>query len=105
MQLISLFGTQIMRVAYGFDDIRQNEALIHNAEALVLGFLEASVPGRFFVNVFPFLRHVPSWFPGAGFKRALSNLSRISFATLYPPFEEAKHDFVSCVFSYISLFL
>ncbi|KAJ2919075.1 hypothetical protein MD484_g1360, partial [Candolleomyces efflorescens] len=85
-----LFGTEIMRVAYGFDDIRQNEALIHNAEALILGFLEAVVPGRFYVNTLPFLRHIPSWFPGAGFKKVFKNLSQISFTTLYPPFEEVK---------------
>lgn len=95
--MVRLFGTEIMRVAYGFDNIEQNEALIHNAEALVLGFLEAAVPGRFWVNVFPVLKHVPSWLPGAGFKRAFSELSRISFKTLYPPFEEAKQNFVSQV--------
>ncbi|RXW13417.1 hypothetical protein EST38_g12437 [Candolleomyces aberdarensis] len=94
-QKISLFGTEIMRVAYGFDDIRRNGALIRNAEALVLGFLEAAVPGRLLVNMFPFLRHVPSWFPGAGFKRFLRKLSRISFRTLYQPFEEAKNDFAN----------
>ncbi|RXW20708.1 hypothetical protein EST38_g5165 [Candolleomyces aberdarensis] len=81
-----------MRVAYGFDDISRNETLIHNAEALILGFFEAVVPGRFLVNISPSLRHVPSWFPGAGFKRFFSDLSHISFETLYPPFEGAKHD-------------
>ena len=83
-----------MRVAYGFDDIQRNEALIHNAEALIVGFSEAVVPGRFLVNLFPSLKHVPSWFPGAGFQRFLGNLARISFMTLYPPFEAAKNDFV-----------
>ncbi|KAH9009389.1 cytochrome P450 [Lactarius hengduanensis] len=29
----------------------------------------AVVPGSFFVDVFPALRFVPEWFPGAGFKR------------------------------------
>ncbi|RXW18855.1 hypothetical protein EST38_g6998 [Candolleomyces aberdarensis] len=90
-----LFGTEIMRVAYGFDDIRRNEELIHNAEALIAGFADAVVPGRYLVNIFPSLRHVPSWCPGAGFKIFLESLARISFKTLYPPFEEAKHDFAN----------
>ncbi|RXW14495.1 hypothetical protein EST38_g11359 [Candolleomyces aberdarensis] len=70
-----LFGTEIMRVAYGFDDIRRNEELIHNAEALIVGFADAVVPGRYLVNIFPSLKHVPSWFPGAGFKRFLGSLA------------------------------
>ncbi|KAJ2927004.1 hypothetical protein H1R20_g10104, partial [Candolleomyces eurysporus] len=90
-----LFGTEIMRVAYGFDDIRRNEGLIHNAEALITGFSDALVPGRYLVNIFPSLRHVPSWFPGTGFKRFFGSLARISFKTLYLPFEEAKHDFAN----------
>ncbi|KAJ2918168.1 hypothetical protein MD484_g2258, partial [Candolleomyces efflorescens] len=90
-----LFGTVIMRAAYGFDDIRRNEALIHNAEALIQGFIEAAMPGRFLVNIFPSLRHIPSWFPGAGFQRFLADLARKSFETQYPPFEEAKKDFLS----------
>ncbi|RXW19106.1 hypothetical protein EST38_g6748 [Candolleomyces aberdarensis] len=60
-----------------------------------MGFSDAVVPGRFLVNVFPSLKHVPSWFPGAGFKRFLGELAQISLKTLYPPFEEAKHDFAN----------
>jgi hypothetical protein len=56
------------------------------------------MPGRFLVNIFPSLRHVPSWFPGAGFQRFLARLARMSFETRYPPFEEAKKDFVGSVF-------
>ena len=43
---------------------------------------EISIPGRFLAEAFPVLRYVPSWFPGAGFKR---------FAAL------AKEDVVSIV--------
>lgn len=35
----------------------------------MLQFSAAVTPGAFLVDVLPFLRHVPSWFPGAGFKR------------------------------------
>jgi hypothetical protein len=31
--------------------------------------LFSSVPGNFLVDVFPFLRHIPAWCPGANFKR------------------------------------
>ncbi|RXW11737.1 hypothetical protein EST38_g14119 [Candolleomyces aberdarensis] len=87
-----LFGTAIMRTAYGFDDIRQNESLIHNAERVILELSEALVPGRFLVNNLPILRYVPSWFPGAGFKKQFKEMAQLNFKTRYPPFEEAKRD-------------
>jgi hypothetical protein len=83
-----------MRTAYGFDDIRQNQSLIHIAEKLILEFAEASVPGRYLVNYFPILKYVPSWFPGAGFKKRFKEVAQMSFKSLYPPFEEAKRDLV-----------
>jgi hypothetical protein len=90
-----MFGTLIMRVAYGFDDIRQNEVLVRNAEAVAQGFHKATAPGRFLVNSVPSLRHIPSWVPGAGFKRYLDGLSQLSFKSIHQPFEEAKLDYVS----------
>ncbi|KAJ2932191.1 hypothetical protein H1R20_g4907, partial [Candolleomyces eurysporus] len=85
-----LFGAALMRVAYGFDDNRRNEALIDNAIALVSRFSDAVLPGRYLVNSIPALRHIPSWFPGAGFKKVFRELSHINFKTVYSPFEEAK---------------
>ena len=32
-------------------------------------FTEATTPGAFLVDVFPLLRHMPAWFPGASFKK------------------------------------
>ncbi|KAJ2919540.1 hypothetical protein MD484_g957, partial [Candolleomyces efflorescens] len=87
-----LFGTEIMRTAYGFEDIGQNEPLIHNAEKLVLKLAEGLLPGRFLVNYIPILRHVPSWFPGAGFKKELQAMAELNAQTRIPPFEEAKRD-------------
>ncbi|RXW24976.1 hypothetical protein EST38_g887 [Candolleomyces aberdarensis] len=87
-----LFGTAIMRTAYGFDDIGQNQSLIHNVEKLILELTEALVPGRFLVNYFPILRYVPSWFPGAGFQKQFKEMAQLNVKTRYPPFEEAKRD-------------
>jgi hypothetical protein len=32
-------------------------------------FSQATQPGRFLVDVFPWLRFVPEWFPGAGWRK------------------------------------
>ncbi|KAJ2932609.1 hypothetical protein H1R20_g4496, partial [Candolleomyces eurysporus] len=81
-----------MRAAYGFDDIRQNESLIHIAEALVHEMAESAVPGRFLVNNFTPLKYIPSWFPGAGFKKHFKMVAQMSFEVVHRPFEEAKRD-------------
>jgi hypothetical protein len=92
---ISLFGTAIMRTAYGFDDIRQNESLVHDAEKLVMELFEATVPGRYLLDYLPVLRFVPSWLPGAGFKKKFRDIAHMNANLRDPPFEEAKRDIVS----------
>ncbi|RXW19449.1 hypothetical protein EST38_g6401 [Candolleomyces aberdarensis] len=88
-----LFGAALMRVAYGIDDDRKNKVLVDNGATLVSRFSDAVIPGRFLVSSIPALRHVPSWFPGAGFQKIFEELAHISFKALYPPFEEAKSNF------------
>jgi hypothetical protein len=46
----------------------QNDPLTLLAEE-TRGFRQAIQPGRFLVDVFPWLRFVPEWFPGTGWKK------------------------------------
>jgi len=41
-------------------------------------FDQATQPGRFLVDVFPWLRFVPEWFPGAGWKKTAREWRRLS---------------------------
>ncbi|KAJ2932193.1 hypothetical protein H1R20_g4888, partial [Candolleomyces eurysporus] len=88
--LETFFGTIIMRTAYGFEDAGRNKSLIHNAEELIVAFGAARIPGRFLVNTFPILKHVPAWLPGAGFKRYFQDLAEKSRRTVQTPFKDAK---------------
>jgi hypothetical protein len=85
-----------MRIAYGFDDVEKNKTLIHTAETLVLEHSKAAVPGRYLVNYFPFLDYskleLPSWFPGAGFKK---RFQAMNYKVIHPPFEEVIREVVS----------
>ena len=47
----------------------QNDPLTFIAEDAMDKFSQATQPGRFLVDVFPWLRFVPEWFPGAGWKK------------------------------------
>jgi hypothetical protein len=40
-----------------------------DAEEALAGFSEAGNPGTFLVDVFPGMKSIPRWFPGAGWKR------------------------------------
>ena len=93
--LYRFFGTTAMRATYGFDDVEKNAGLIQAAEALVIEVGLATTPGRHLVNTFPILRHVPEWFPGAGWKRYMRGIAKLSRKVLYGPFEDTKANVVS----------
>ena len=42
---------------------------IHIAEAAVNALGTTPVPGAFWVEFLPFLKHIPAWVPGASFKK------------------------------------
>ncbi|TEB22785.1 cytochrome P450 [Coprinellus micaceus] len=87
-----LFGYAIMRVTYGFDDPQVNKSLLRDGEALLQAFAEATLPGRYLVNDIPFLKHVPAWFPGAGFRRYFKEMAATSERVLKDAFERAWKD-------------
>ncbi|RXW12273.1 hypothetical protein EST38_g13581 [Candolleomyces aberdarensis] len=84
------FGANIMRLSYGFDDVETNISLIHDAEILMQAFSEAALPGRYLVNNLPFLKYIPAWFPGAGWKRKCQYIASVNKRTLYNSFESVK---------------
>ncbi|KAG2021126.1 cytochrome P450, variant 2 [Coprinopsis cinerea AmutBmut pab1-1] len=84
------FGSVIMRISYGVNDFNYNKSFIMQAEALLDMIAHATAPGHFLVNVFPLLRHVPAWFPGAGWKRRLQEAVQIGLNLRVGAFEGAK---------------
>ncbi|KAF9646067.1 cytochrome P450 [Thelephora ganbajun] len=62
-------GALVMEMTYGMD-IKSHEDKFLQAAERAMGHLESAVvPGAFLVDTFPILKHVPDWFPGAGFKQ------------------------------------
>ena len=96
--LKSFFGATIMRLSYGFDDVETNVSLIHDAEILIKAFSEAALPGRYLVNNLPFLKYVPAWFPGAGWKRKSQEIAIVNKRTVYDSFESVKESLVGVIF-------
>ncbi|KAF8510932.1 cytochrome P450 [Hysterangium stoloniferum] len=59
----------ILRVTYGYRPSSKNDRYIWLAERCVEAITKTGQPGAYMVDIFPFLKWVPSWFPFAGFKR------------------------------------
>jgi len=64
-----MMGALSIAIAYGIDVNLKNDPNIHYAEEAVKGLAGAANFGAFLVNSVPTLRYVPSWFPGAAWKR------------------------------------
>ena len=45
--------------------------MVNIAETALEHFAITTSPGAFLVDSFPILRHLPSWMPGAGYKKKL----------------------------------
>lgn len=78
-------GAFTLRLAYGYEvqGGPGEDAFVNLAEELARVTGVASEPGRWLVDAFPWLRHVPAWFPGAGFRRWADHARRVidDFAT------------------------
>ncbi|KAI0387367.1 putative cytochrome P450 oxidoreductase OrdA-like protein [Hypomontagnella monticulosa] len=62
-------GAVILKIIYGYTaDPHQDDLLVDMAGDAMDKFSRAVVPGAFMVDLFPFLRELPDWFPGTGFK-------------------------------------
>ncbi|KAI0351930.1 cytochrome P450 [Trametes cingulata] len=58
-----------MRAVYGIQLTDLDDRFFRMAETIVAVGSAMSTPGAFPVDTFPMLQYLPSWFPGAGFKR------------------------------------
>ncbi|KAE9388010.1 cytochrome P450 [Gymnopus androsaceus JB14] len=90
-----LLGAIILGVAYGLHVQPKNNPDIKAASKMVDIGINALLPGEFVVDNFPILKYVPSWFPGASFKRKANSWYGIRNATITPPFMKVKKAMVN----------
>ncbi|KAH6918177.1 O-methylsterigmatocystin oxidoreductase [Coprinopsis sp. MPI-PUGE-AT-0042] len=84
-----LFGATLIHISYGDGDDTYTSRIFERVEGVGRAFADMLVPGRFLVDTFPFLRHVPAWIPGAGWKRQLADLAALARRVYDSTFEEA----------------
>ncbi|THU84948.1 cytochrome P450 [Dendrothele bispora CBS 962.96] len=62
-------GAMILQITYGITSEEEKAYFVQVAEIANQSIIASVNHGSFMVDYFPFLKYIPSWFPGAGFKR------------------------------------
>lgn len=85
-----VLGSLVLEVAYGIRPHSESDQLLVLSESTISKVTEIGVPGTFLVDILPFLKHVPSWFPGAGYKTVIDRLRKQIFEMVNSPIETVK---------------
>ncbi|KAF9562039.1 cytochrome P450 [Agrocybe pediades] len=82
------FSPTIMNLAYGIKvNPHEVSPYVTRAEESLAGFAVAGMTGTFWVDYIPALKYVPSWFPGASFKRLAAHYKRVNNDLTELPFK------------------
>ncbi|KAJ7693224.1 cytochrome P450 [Mycena rosella] len=84
----------IMDVTYGINVNSPGDPYIGLAKEAMHGLSIASVPRLFLVDSIPWLKYIPSWFPGAGFQRKAKQWRKVMRELLEAPFAHTKRNMV-----------
>ncbi|KAL0578653.1 hypothetical protein V5O48_003353 [Marasmius crinis-equi] len=82
-----LAASTILGIAYGIDVLSENDPYVAAAERALESLGLGIAPGAFLVESIPLLKHVPGWFPGAGFKRKAKEWAGFSTVMREMPFQ------------------
>ncbi|KAF5353962.1 hypothetical protein D9756_007033 [Leucocoprinus leucothites] len=85
------FASTILKITYGMiisDD--NDDSYVKTAEIALSSASEAGIPGRFLVDIFPAMKYIPAWVPGAGWKRKANYWRQISRKFVNMPWESVK---------------
>ena len=92
--ITSTFAGTIMKIGYGIAVQESDDPYISIAEEVVNGATEAGIPGAFWVDFFPILKYVPSWFPGASFQKKAERVKKATNTITEKPFRHVQEQLV-----------
>ncbi|KAF8628644.1 hypothetical protein AX15_003776 [Amanita polypyramis BW_CC] len=92
-----LSTANIMSIIYNYDVIPGQEAerFVSVAEESVKNFVKLFQPTSTFINLLPFLMHIPPWVPGASTQRLAAQVRRDFGAYKNEPFEYVERNLAS----------
>ncbi|KAG9308639.1 cytochrome P450 [Chiua virens] len=83
------FTSMILRISHGYLTREEDDPLMKLAHVANSQLSIATAPGVYYADLIHFLKYVPSWFPGAGFKRKAKQ-----YATVVQDLVEIPHKYV-----------
>lgn len=90
-QWYSEAGELILKITYDYTiDPHKNDPLVDMVDQALEQFSQAIVPGKWAVDIFPFLEYLPDWTPGAGFKRTARLWRKTLMGCANIPYEYVK---------------
>jgi hypothetical protein len=84
-----------MSVTYGLEIQEEDDPYLEVAVRADRSLTAIAKPGAFLVDLFPSLKYVPAWMPGASFKRKTRVWEKDAKDMLNIPFQAAKQLLVS----------
>jgi hypothetical protein len=90
----SLSAATIMSISYGIDVQESGDPFISLANDALEGISQAAVLGTFWVDLFPSLKYLPSWFPGAGFQKKAAHWREVNASLSGNPFRYVEDQLV-----------
>ncbi|KAI0112261.1 cytochrome P450 [Nemania sp. FL0031] len=85
-------GAVVLKIAYGYTaEPHRSDILVDIVGDSMEKFARAAVPGAFMVDMFPFLRKLPEWAPGASFKKLAREWASELLETAEKPYAFVKH--------------
>jgi len=83
-------GDFILTIAYGIEVRENDDKFLLTAENAMVAMAAAGDATNYLVDFLPILKYVPSWFPGAKFKREAKAWRKDVLAIPEAPFELVK---------------
>ncbi|KAG1750816.1 cytochrome P450 [Suillus lakei] len=86
----------IMSVVYGYETAPRDDpiiSIVERAVNLAVSSIKPEVAA--FLGAFPFLQHIPSWFPGASFKRTAALSTKYAEDMIEAPFQYVEKNMAS----------
>ena len=83
-----------MSITYGIDVQESDDPYISLADDALKGIGQAAALGNFWVDLFPILKYLPSWLPGAGFQKKAAHWREVNATLSENPFRYVEEQLV-----------
>ena len=88
---LSCIASGVLNIVYGFQISDLEDPYIALLQKAVGEFAEAKVPGRYLVEYFPFLKHIPGWVPGSAARRTGDRIKPLALQVKNQPYDAVKN--------------